>query len=193
MLLFTLPASFLCWLSVHRLRRWEGGKEVKEIPQRETENKQVGASSQKRSCAVCLWNRWLNYSLTSHYTFIFLSEQHDLSSVLSLIVLFTDTLVLIFPLFGMSIDLMSTYQTPENTFNQNHLVRKCMKQNTYLCAYVTKRRRCSSCFKYLFIYHFWKVWKVVTLKGCTLFCHIFSYHKSQSLLFLLSLLYRVHL
>ena len=44
---------FFC---LSRLRGW-GSEEVKEIPQIETEDEQDGAPSQKRSCAVCLWNR----------------------------------------------------------------------------------------------------------------------------------------
>lgn len=144
MLLLILPASFLHCLSVCRLRRWEGGKEVKEIPQRETENKQVGASAQKRSCAVCLWNRWLNYSLISCCRFIFLSGQLDLNLVFSLIV--TQTIVSIyrhtcayFHIFAMLVDLSSTYKRLENTFDQNHLVRKCMRQNKHFFVHMLQR------------------------------------------------------
>lgn len=37
---------------------WGASEEIKEISQRETKDQQVITTSKKRSCAVCLWNRW---------------------------------------------------------------------------------------------------------------------------------------
>lgn len=87
MLLFILPASFLCghilFFCLSRLRGRGACKEVKEIPQRETENKQDGATSQKRSCAVRLWDRWLDYSLSSYCRHVVWSGQHDPNVVIN--------------------------------------------------------------------------------------------------------------